>query len=67
MPRKEKRAAEDEMVREHHQFNGHELEQTPGGSGGKGRLECCSPWGCRVRHDLAIEQQQNSSQRNKIH
>ena len=22
-------------------------------------LACCSPWGCRVRHDLVTEQQQN--------
>ena len=40
MPRKEKRAAEDEMVREHHQFNGHELEQTPGDGEGQESLEC---------------------------
>ena len=33
------------MVREHHQLNGHELEQTPGDSGGQGSLVCCSPWG----------------------
>ena len=25
---KEKRAAENEMIRQHHQFNGHEFEQT---------------------------------------
>ena len=31
---KEKRAAEDEVVREHHQLNGHEFDQTPGDSGG---------------------------------
>ena len=29
---KEKRAAEDEMVRQHHPLNGHEFEQTPGNS-----------------------------------
>jgi len=38
-------AAEDEMVESHHQFNGHEFEQTPGDSEGEGSLECCSPWG----------------------
>ena len=43
--KKEKRAAEDEMIREHHQLNGHESEQTPGDSEGQGRLACCSPWG----------------------
>ena len=28
----------------HHQFNGHEFEQTPGDSEGQGSLVCCSPW-----------------------
>lgn len=37
--------------------NGYEIEQTPGDSGGPGRLTCCSPWGRRIRQDLAIEQQ----------
>ena len=31
---KKKRAAEDEMVRRHHQLKGHEFEQTPGDSEG---------------------------------
>ena len=31
------------MVRWHHQFNGHELGQMPGGEG-QGGLACCSPW-----------------------
>ena len=35
--------AEDEMV-------GHEFKWTPGDSEGQ-RSVCCSPWGCRVRHD----------------
>ena len=34
--RKERRAAEDEMVRQHHQLNGHKFEQTPGDSEGQG-------------------------------
>ena len=29
---------EDEMVLWHHQFNGHEFEQTPGGGEGRGSL-----------------------------
>ena len=33
------------MVGWHQQFNGHEFEQIPGNSGGKGSLACCSPWG----------------------
>ena len=28
----------------HHQFNGHEFEQTPEDSEGQGSLVCCSPW-----------------------
>ena len=35
---------EDEMVRQHHQLSGHELEQTPGESGGQGSLASYSPW-----------------------
>ena len=38
---------EDEMVGWHHQFNGHEFEQTPGDSEGQGTLVCCNPWGCK--------------------
>ena len=30
--------------------------QTPGYSQGQGSLVCCSPWGHRARHCLAIEQ-----------
>ena len=44
---KEKRAAEDTVVREHHQLNGHQFEQTLGDSEGQGGLACCSPWGCK--------------------
>ena len=36
----------------------HQFEQTPGNSEGQGSLACCSPQGCRVRRDLATEQQQ---------
>ena len=39
----EKGATEDEIWW-HHLLNGHELEQTPGYSGGQGSLACCSPW-----------------------
>ena len=31
------------MVGWHHQLNGHECEQTPGGSEGQGSLACCGP------------------------
>ena len=33
------------MVGWHHQLNGHEREQTPGGSEGQGSLACCGPRG----------------------
>ena len=36
---------EDEMVGWHHRLGGHEFEQAPGVGGGRGSLECCSPWG----------------------
>ena len=52
----EKRSTEDKMVRQHHQLNEHEFEQTLGNNR-QGSLVCCSPWGCRVGHDLATEQQ----------
>ena len=40
------------MVRQYHQLNGRELEQTPGDSKEQGRLELQ-----RLGHDLATEQQ----------
>ena len=36
---------EDEMVKLHHPFNGHELGQTPGDGEEQGSLVCCSPCG----------------------
>ena len=41
----DKRVAEDEMVGQHHQFNGHEIGQTLGDGDGQAGLVCCSPWG----------------------
>ena len=38
---------EDEMVGWHHRLDGHEFEQTQGGSEGQGSLACCSSGGCR--------------------
>ena len=38
--------------------NGHEFEQSLGDGEGQRSLQCWSPWGRRVRHDLATEQQQ---------
>ena len=46
------------MVAWHHGLIGYAFEQTPGDSEGQEILVCCSPWGHRVRCDLATEQQQ---------
>ena len=51
---KEKRKAEAEMVRQRHGLKERDSERW----WRTGRLGCCSPWGCRVGHDLATEQQQ---------
>ena len=51
----EKGTTEDEIVGWHHWLNGHEFEQGRGVGDGHGSLACCGPWGCRVRHNWAIE------------
>ena len=43
--KKEKGMTEDEVVRWHHQLNGHEFEQTLGVGDGQGGLVCCGSWG----------------------
>ena len=43
----EKGTTEDEIVRWHHQLDGHEFEQAPGDGEGQRSLACCSPWGCK--------------------
>ena len=44
---KEKGTSKDEMVRWHHQLNGHDFEQAPGVGDRQGSLVCCSPWCCK--------------------
>ena len=51
----QKGLTEDVMVGWHHQLDGHEFEQALGVGDGQGGLACCSPWGCRVRHDWVTE------------
>ena len=46
----------DEMIREHHQLNGHEFEQTLGGSKGQRSLGCCRPWGYKELDMTGTEQ-----------
>ena len=50
----EKVMTEDEMVGWHHWLNGHECEQAPRDGEWQGSLACCSPWGCRVKHDCEL-------------
>ena len=57
----EKWVTGDEMVGWYHWLNGHDCEPLRD-SEGQGSLACCSPWGHRVGHDLATEQQQPTSQ-----
>ena len=42
--RRKREMTEDEMVGWYHRLNGHEFEQTPGGSEGWRSLAGCSPW-----------------------
>ena len=51
----EKGTTEDEMVGWHHRLNEHEFGWSQGVGDQQGSLVCCSPWGCRVRHDGATE------------
>ena len=54
----EKGVAEDEMIKQHHQLDGHEFEQTPGDSGGQKEPDMLPSMALqRVRHDFATEQQ----------
>ena len=45
--RRRRWTTEDEMVGWHHRLNGFEFEETLGRSKGRGRLVCCSIWGCK--------------------
>ena len=54
---KENGMTEDVMVGWHHWLSEHEFEQAPGDGEGQGSLACSSPWGCRVGHSWATEQQ----------
>ena len=46
------------MVRQHHQLNGHKLEETLGDGEGHGSLACCSPLG---RKESDMTQQLNTN------
>ena len=56
-----------QMVGWHHQFNGHEFEQTLEDTEGQGSLACCSSWGCKesdmTGSDLAQHRRRSGWQR----
>ena len=56
----EKGPTEDEMTGWHHWLTGRASEQTEGDSEGQGSSACCSPWGHRVIHGWATENEQRS-------
>ena len=41
---RKRRGQQNEMVRWHHQVDGHEFEQAPGVGDGQGSLACCILW-----------------------
>ena len=48
-------------VKQNHQLNGHEFEQTPRDGEGQGSLACCSQWGQKkIRHDWVTEPERPS-------
>ena len=61
--RQEKRMTEDEMVRWHHQPDGHEFEQTLGAGEGPESRGCCSPWACK---ESDITERLNNDNRNPV-
>ena len=49
---------QDEMVRWHHQLDGHDFEQALGVGDGQGSLACFSPWGYKESDTTEATQQQ---------
>ena len=57
---------QDEMVEWHHQLNGDEFEQTQEDSEGQQSLLYCSPWGHKVRHDRATDNNRHDSSHTSL-
>ena len=62
---KENIVGKNEMVRQHHQFNGHEFQQTPEERKDREAWHVAVHESQRVRGDLVTEQQQKD--RKKLH
>ena len=56
--KEERGVTEDEMIRWHHQLNGHEFKQTPGDDEGQGTLVCCC---IQCHKELDTTEQPNNS------
>ena len=56
---RKRRGQQNEMVRWHHQVDGHEFEQAPGVGDGQGSLACCIPWG---RKELDTTERMNRTE-----
>ena len=54
------------MVRQHHQLNGHEFEQSPGDGGGQRRLACYGLWGRTESDTTEVTQQQQQQYINML-
>ena len=63
----EKGMTEDEMVRWHHQLDGHEFEQALGVGDGQGSLACYSPWGSNWATELNWRELIRKDIRHKRH
>ena len=61
----EKRVSEDEMAREYHRCNEHELDQTLGDGEGQGGLACYSPW-CHKESNMTGWLNDNSISAHKL-
>ena len=54
------------MVRQHHGFNEHEFEETPGDSEGQKAQGDWSPWDHRVGHDLQMNNSSSYSKGSRV-
>ena len=62
----EKEMMEEEIVGWLHQLNRHEFEQALRDGDGQGSVACCSPWGRRIGHYWATEEQQSWKSGKKV-
>ena len=61
---KEKRVAENEMVRQHHRLMDMNLSNLLGDSGRQRSLACCSPWGHRESNMTLVTEQRTAINMN---